>query len=103
MFHLLILFNPLCTLFFFFFFQAEDGIRDLTVTGVQTCALPIYLVNIVLHWAVETQHIYNGLADPATLPLLLALMGAFGLIVMPIGNGLSRAIEIGRASCRERV
>src|SRR5256886_2197053 len=26
---------------FFFFFQAEDGIRDLTVTGVQTCALPI--------------------------------------------------------------
>src|SRR2546430_3061717 len=28
---------------FFFFFQAEDGIRDLTVTGVQTCALPISL------------------------------------------------------------
>src|SRR5256886_6940826 len=27
-----------------FFFQAEDGIRDLTVTGVQTCALPICLV-----------------------------------------------------------
>src|SRR5256886_11058543 len=25
----------------FYFFQAEDGIRDLTVTGVQTCALPI--------------------------------------------------------------
>src|SRR2546430_8801650 len=31
-------FNHLCL---FFFFQAEDGIRDLTVTGVQTCALPI--------------------------------------------------------------
>src|SRR2546430_10472487 len=29
------------TIDFFFFFQAEDGIRDLTVTGVQTCALPI--------------------------------------------------------------
>src|SRR6201988_5465793 len=28
---------------FLFFFQAEDGIRDLIVTGVQTCALPIYL------------------------------------------------------------
>src|SRR5712692_9317360 len=28
-------------IFFFFFFQAEDGIRDGTVTGVQTCALPI--------------------------------------------------------------
>src|SRR2546421_3048820 len=28
-------------IFVFFFFQAEDGIRDLIVTGVQTCALPI--------------------------------------------------------------
>src|SRR5699024_11244512 len=27
---------------FFFFFQAEDGIRDRNVTGVQTCALPIF-------------------------------------------------------------
>src|SRR5438270_13388292 len=27
----------------YFFFQAEDGIRDLTVTGVQTCALPILI------------------------------------------------------------
>src|SRR5205085_6911295 len=30
-----------CLFIVFFFFQAEDGIRDLTVTGVQTCALPI--------------------------------------------------------------
>src|SRR5687768_17938477 len=29
--------------FFFFFFQAEDGIRDVAVTGVQTCALPIWV------------------------------------------------------------
>src|SRR5205085_5549287 len=37
--------------FVLFFFQAEDGIRDLTVTGVQTCALPIYayLVTIADH------------------------------------------------------
>src|SRR3712207_6877102 len=28
-------------IFFIFFFQAEDGIRDIGVTGVQTCALPI--------------------------------------------------------------
>src|SRR5690554_8170026 len=33
--------------FFFFFFQAEDGIRDADVTGVQTCALPIYAVTPV--------------------------------------------------------
>src|SRR5256886_4146389 len=34
---------------YFFFFQAEDGIRDLTVTGVQTCALPIYSSVPLLH------------------------------------------------------
>ena len=34
----------------FFFFQAEDGIRDRLVTGVQTCALPIYelVINLPL-------------------------------------------------------
>src|SRR5689334_23917247 len=42
----IMLYNNYCVLclwffFFFFFFQAEDGIRDGTVTGVQTCALPI--------------------------------------------------------------
>ena len=31
----------LVTVCYFFFFQAEDGIRDVAVTGVQTCALPI--------------------------------------------------------------
>jgi len=53
----------------------------------------LYLVNVALHWAVETQHLYYGLADAATIPLLLALMGAFGLIVMPISNGFSRLVE----------
>src|SRR5256886_8299298 len=38
-----------------FFFQAEDGIRDLTVTGVQTCALPIFA---------------RGVSVPGTWPLL---------------------------------
>src|SRR5207249_8939786 len=37
--------------FFFFFFQAEDGIRDRNVTGVQTCALPIYPVTGSAHCA----------------------------------------------------
>src|ERR1035437_10439626 len=35
----------LCSLCFCFFFQAEDGIRDIGVTGVQTCALPIWYLN----------------------------------------------------------
>src|SRR2546422_4603518 len=35
-------------MFIFFFFQAEDGIRDVAVTGVQTCALPIFnLVELI--------------------------------------------------------
>src|SRR2546430_12227857 len=34
----------------FFFFQAEDGIRDLTVTGVQTCALPILSCHTTVAW-----------------------------------------------------
>src|SRR5204863_3400076 len=35
-------YSALCSKIESFFFQAEDGIRDLYVTGVQTCALPIY-------------------------------------------------------------
>src|SRR2546425_5063558 len=38
----------LYAIFFFFFFQAEDGIRDKLVTGVQTCALPIFVVGDVI-------------------------------------------------------
>src|SRR5438034_5804525 len=34
--------------FYFFFFQAEDGIRDHCVTGVQTCALPIFISGVAL-------------------------------------------------------
>src|SRR2546427_6162320 len=46
---------------FFFFFQAEDGIRDLTVTGVQTCALPISArTNVMFYerafWLFSTGH-----------------------------------------------
>src|SRR6266487_6577886 len=35
----------ICYSVFYFFFQAEDGIRDGRVTGVQTCALPIFVVD----------------------------------------------------------
>src|SRR5258708_15730790 len=39
-----------------FFFQAEDGIRDDLVTGVQTCALPIYAERISGQIRVDSQH-----------------------------------------------
>src|SRR3712207_7250133 len=38
----------MCIIFCFFFFQAEDGIRDIGVTGVQTCALPIFEPDLIL-------------------------------------------------------
>src|SRR5699024_11240387 len=43
--------------FFFFFFQAEDGIRDRNVTGVQTCALPIYIFFVVYFCHIFCLHI----------------------------------------------
>src|SRR2546430_7754820 len=52
-----------------FFFQAEDGIRDLTVTGVQTCALPISHVHIPrVHAGMPRgeQHIVEGEGDGGT-------------------------------------
>src|SRR3989454_9123210 len=47
MFHYII-FNALVLVFYFFFFQAEDGIRDYKVTGVQTCALPISVMSLAI-------------------------------------------------------
>src|SRR5699024_11360012 len=81
--------------FIFFFFQAEDGIRDRNVTGVQTCALPIYSTVVPMKLAKAT---FAGLVlapsflagFPPELPV--------GLPPEPCG-----LVEIGRASCRERV
>src|SRR2546430_7969078 len=52
----------------FFFFQAEDGIRDLTVTGVQTCALPISRLTAVQQ---VVEYIGVGLHSHVALVLLL--------------------------------
>src|SRR5690349_22036166 len=52
---------------FFFFFQAEDGIRDLYVTGVQTCALPISGFGS-MGGAVRARTDFQGRARIAWLP-----------------------------------
>ena len=69
----------------YFFFQAEDGIRDYKVTGVQTCALPISI----------------------SLAQNFASMGEKVLLIEgDIRRRVFREyfdIKIGRASCRERV
>src|SRR2546429_8110340 len=60
---------------FFFFFQAEDGIRDVAVTGVQTCALPIFVAQV----SDSVQDLRNdGLAngDPAVMLILFRQPGA---------------------------
>src|SRR5205807_2901804 len=56
--------EPICTIFFFFFFQAEDGIRDYKVTGVQTCALPIFTYDC----DVQIKHIASGGAASGRVP-----------------------------------
>src|SRR5689334_23739760 len=43
--------SPVYRSLIYFFFQAEDGIRDGTVTGVQTCALPIWMATLYLQSA----------------------------------------------------
>src|SRR5262249_58308090 len=67
--HVCLVVQALCVVFFFFF-QAEDGIRDWSVTGVQTCALPIYrvpeevgIIGSQIRDAIVSQFIaYSGLA-----------------------------------------
>src|SRR5258708_30391326 len=59
--------------FFFFFFQAEDGIRDDLVTGVQTCALPIYAPDWEGRAMMTTAH---AVIASGILTLLMLLVGS---------------------------
>src|SRR3989441_583085 len=52
----------MCSRSYFFFFQAEDGIRDKLVTGVQTCALPILPHNLYLHSSIVQTRRYDETA-----------------------------------------
>jgi STE24 endopeptidase len=52
-----------------------------------------WLAHLVMQWGVRTFG-YNGLTDPATLPLLLLAMGMFGLVTMPLTNAWSRWREV---------
>src|SRR5690606_39617784 len=76
-----------------FFFQAEDGIRDFHVTGVQTCALPIF----VTHSPVRDIRLASG----RVLALITLDNGRDH--TRPNTLGPATLTEIGRASCRERV
>src|SRR5436305_7072164 len=95
-----------------FFFQAEDGIRDADVTGVQTCALPISVsawsfcafAPISACWALKY-------VTPMPAPVATEAVPAMATVA-PVENvtparyftpaAMSPVIEIGRASCRVR-
>src|SRR3712207_7896577 len=98
------------------FFQAEDGIRDIGVTGVQTCALPIWGPSgrglRLPEDPVDLGDVVQQLLGLGRVHAALAAGGA-GLLgrlveqlvqlrVLLEGRGLE-VVEIGRASCRARV
>src|SRR3712207_7368585 len=72
-----------------FFFQAEDGIRDIGVTGVQTCALPIFGVEALVRW----QHPTRGLLYPDAF---VDLAESFGLM----GSLTDAVLDLALAQCR---
>src|SRR3712207_2158348 len=83
-----------------FFFQAEDGIRDIGVTGVQTCALPISwnpysllepgfqlsfsAVAAIFVVVPRIERILEGYPVPKSLGAVVAVSGACGLVTAPI-------------------
>src|SRR5690348_17397864 len=91
-------------LVFFFFFQAEDGIRDGRVTGVQTCALPI--------WSMTPEQLVASMPYAQALGMGVTAAGPEEVVghldwaaELCTTGGLLHggALKIGRASCRERV
>src|SRR5690348_17900699 len=89
-----------------FFFQAEDGIRDGRVTGVQTCALPISEETIRL---LEEARVFKENLKAAFAVNRKIANTAIGRDVgeilgqYPLPTLASTITQIGRASCRERV
>src|SRR2546430_8448467 len=89
----------------FFFFQAEDGIRDLTVTGVQTCALPIWREPLVS--ALQDDASW-GLADFSDIEIKkvaeflgLDVTAEIEMIVRQFSEGRSEERRVGK-ECRSR-
>src|SRR3712207_9284964 len=101
---------------FCFFFQAEDGIRDIGVTGVQTCALPIYVYRLQPGLPGPPRPGERASGAPTDLaaqrPLHRRTVSAGARrdsgrrllrMVASLDLPLYGKLEIGRASCRERV
>src|SRR5256885_4649500 len=88
---------------FFFFFQAEDGIRDYKVTGVQTCALPISCVGLApARRRLCAAHQSARRRDERRIDRTVVFDRRALAAPDRRGHHLAAA-QIGRASCRERV
>src|SRR2546426_4096892 len=59
----------------FFFFQAEDGIRDYKVTGVQTCALPILWM--APSWPIRMEKLPDSSSTPSAEAAVSKMLSAF--------------------------
>src|SRR2546430_11181904 len=81
-----------------FFFQAEDGIRDLTVTGVQTCALPISPSPIPTPRPITAPKP----AGPVEVSENLSMGFMAGLVAAAVGAGLWALITIVTDRSEER-
>src|SRR5256885_8470122 len=94
----------ICLSIVFFFFQAEDGIRDYKVTGVQTCALPISDGGMAIPGALvgNGKEQLQAIAYEGTgygHPAIGTVSGIEGVDL----DDVRAFVEIGRASCRGRV
>src|SRR2546425_7732516 len=79
----------------FFFFQAEDGIRDKLVTGVQTCALPIYFRNdMLVAWQITAHPRFRE-------TLAKSLMKQYGKPTVVYKGDRSEERRVGK-ECRSR-
>src|SRR5437588_8861626 len=74
-----------------FFFQAEDGIRDHCVTGVQTCALPIFIARAAERAGLEKSAAVGSTSEAANL---LADIAEPGDLVLIKGSRLARTEEV---------
>lgn len=73
--------------------QVHRDIPKLIIVQSVTMLGGLYLVNLALHAVVGAFPAYHGLSDPATMPLVAAVLGIFGLVVLPLTNGFSRTVE----------
>src|SRR2546422_6877777 len=84
----------------FFFFQAEDGIRDVAVTGVQTCALPILVGVLAPGASAGASAELLGLADARAAAVVERAAPAVGRL---LARGTRTSIMIGARSEERRV